>query len=105
MNTEKYFRKLGYDLAMGYDSIKLLRIMPEQIPYFQRMTKQEIRNDIDSIRETAQWEYQVIYEIEKFLIPSKLDLHAYLIEFNQLEKYVIEGYCDAIDKLTGDDDE
>ena len=100
MDTEKYFRKLGYDLAMGYDSIKLLKVSTEEIHFFQTMTKEEIRIYVDDIRETAQWEKQVISEIGKIMIPEPHTMPKYIIEFHKLENYVIEGYCDAIYNLT-----
>ena len=106
MDTEKYFRKLGYDLANGYDSIKLLRVIPEEIHFYHSLTKKEIREYVTLNRvDSAQWDYQVTNEIDKFLIPSKLDFHAYLRKFNQLKEYTIEGYCDAIYNLIGDDNE
>lgn len=102
MNEKDYFEQIGYELAMGYDKVGWMKVSENDIKQYKAMTEEEIRENVEQLTQTGQWDYQVVNAIEVYLKSFKLDIDEKLEKFNELQDYVIEGFINAIYKLIGE---
>ena len=102
MNEKDYFEQIGYELAMEYDKVGWMKVSENDIKQYKAMTEEEIRENVEQLTQTGQWDYQVVNAIEVYLKSFKLDIDEKLEKFNELQDYVIEGFINAIYKLIGE---
>lgn len=97
IGTQIYW--LGYDIAMGYDSIGWMQVSKSDIEIYKTMSDDEILDSVKELTTTDQWDYQIYSKIREILQNEKSNYDAYLDRFIELQDYAIAGYMDAIVNL------
>ena len=99
MNDKEYFKQIDYALALGTDKVGILKVSTYEFQHYKTMTNEEIRNDVEQLQITNQWEYQVENAIHVYLQTNHFNNDTYVEKFHELQNYVIDGYIDGIHTL------
>lgn len=91
--------ELGYDIAIGYDTIGWMQVSKSDIEIYKTMSDDEIIDSVSELTTTEQWDYQVSNKIREILQSEKSDYDTYLDRFIELQDCAVEGYIAAIRSL------